>query len=218
MSSEKVFARRKIFFMSEKDHSLVVIKNRFNVTGDQQHRSTSTERPRQDNTRGSQHQSFPNLDLRRPIADPHLSWPPELNSSYKKPLLSTPSPLKMPYTPVMIDLSEENRNRMPIQNTTDDLNRPKTGVTTPVSAKSRSELRYMDPETRPRPNIVVVNKSRSRSPSGDQREALEGDAIMTKAETIFRKIMGCISPEDPKVDQVANPNLKNIKVYCATKI
>jgi len=119
---------------------------------------------------------------------------------HKVPLLDIPVPHKVPLlsTPIINNLLGQNKNRMSIHNTRVDSNIPNKAGVAPVSAKPRSEGVDMIP----RPSNNIASKRRSQSPSGNQGEAHECDVIMSKAETIFRKIMGCISPEDPKVDQV----------------
>jgi hypothetical protein len=94
----------------------------------------------------------------------------------------------------------ERQNRMPI------LNAPVQAVSRfgiqPVQAASWSEVRS------PRNSDDYSDRERAIPSDGERVEARGCNAIMNKAEIITRRIMSCISPEDPEVDHVRNYQLK----------
>ena len=96
---------------------------------------------------------------------------------------------------------QERKHRMPLPNTSVPAV-SRTGIQ-PVPAASR-------PEVRPMSNSDYSNKERAMRPlSGDERAEARGcNVIMNKAEIITRRIMSCISPEDPEVDHVRKRHLK----------
>ncbi len=83
----------------------------------------------------------------------------------------------------------------------------------PVPAASRTDVRPL-----PHSDDYMSKDIPARPTSGDERAKARGcDAIMHKAEIITRRIMSCISPDDPEVDNVRNCQISNLLYFnCET--
>jgi len=177
---------------------LVISKRNFSITGLQQSQSVPTPQNlrnfpvQQDNISG------------RHIEDPKSFVPQSREQQFRAPLLSPPisndgnrgAMSRLEDSHSFGSSPRQRQNRMPLLKAPDQAV-SRFGIQ-PVQAASRSEVRS------PRNSYDYSDRERAIPSDGERVEARDCNAIMNKAEIITRRIMSCISPEDPEVDHVRN--------------